>query len=137
MPGSRRIKWSALLGVPVGVVAFYCLSLASAFWWSSPTNMVISEYAVALTLSIAVYVAMVPLAVRRPDLSLLASGTMLLIALGGAIAAPTIPMWVFPLPADFPQLWFHGSSSPLLLCFAFCIGIASALLWRGRSAHVD
>ena len=99
------------LGVPLGLVVFYGLSLASAFWIAPIPNY----YVWGLLLSAATCcLAGLALAVR-PSIALVATGTMLILVIIGFATGSNIYLSVPPFPGALPQLFFHGARSAVVI----------------------
>ena len=110
------------LGIPLGVAAYYVLSLASAFWTArlSPPDIV---WAVLLGILVAVALGLV--VATRVAISAVASVVMLALAVLGFAIGSGMYDWAVPQPADIVTLFFHGGRSPLVLGALAFTGVAS------------
>ena len=104
------------IGVPLGLAAFYGLSLASAFWVgiSSP-----DDYLLSLLISAAVCSLLGFVVAWRAGSAVVASGLMLVLAVVGFVAGSDAYLWVPPYPADLLPLLRVSR----LLCKWFGIGL--------------
>lgn len=118
-----------IIGIPLGVVLFYVLSLSSAFWTAIrfPT-----DYAWAIVLCVVGYGAPWLVALRRPAIAVCASVTMIVLIVWGVIGGSDVYFGIAPIPQDFLSLFFHGGRSPLVLGLATSMGVVGLL---GVLAH--
>lgn len=96
------------VGVALGVAAFYGLSIASAIWVAVITP---TDYLWALAISAVVCCILGLVVAWRAACAVVASGTMLVIAVIGFATGSESYLWVPPFPADLWPLLWHGSRS--------------------------
>lgn len=117
-------KLDFAVGVPLGLVAVYALSLTSAFWVASQTP---TDYIWALGLSAAIPCGLGIIVAQRAGIAIVAAGAMLAVVLIGFITGSDLYVWVAPLPLDLPSLFFHGARAPLVISSMVLIGTAGVV----------
>jgi len=109
------------VGIPIGLVAFYGLSLASAFWVARLAPL---DYLWSLLLTAAICCALGIVVGLRAGSSIVASSAMVILVVMGLILGSNANLFAAPLPADFVQLFLHGARSPLVIGATVLIGAA-------------
>lgn len=110
-----------IIGIPMGLIGFYGLSVASALWVGMQNA---ADYWFSMLVSVAVCSILGFLAVRAAPSAMVASGVMLtLVVFGFAMGSETY-LWVPPFPADMIPVFFHGARSPIVIGPIFLLGIA-------------
>lgn len=100
------------MGLLVGLVAYYLLSLASAFW----TARFDPSYIIwATLLSVLACVVLGFSVAMRLAIPIAASTVMIVLAVAGFLLGSSMYDWAAPLPADFETLLLHGGRSPLVI----------------------
>jgi hypothetical protein len=113
------------VGVVTGVVGFYGLTLASAFWVALLQPI---DQLWAVTLSGAVCLGLGIVTAWRPRAAVVAAAVMTILVVTGFAAGSEDYQWRAPFPTDLIPLLFHGGRSPLVIGPTLLIGAAA--VWR-------
>ena len=117
-------KRDIAVGVPIGLVAFYLLSLTSALWVAQRTP---TDYISALVLSAAISCGLGVVVARRASVAVVAAGVMFIVVVIGLILGSDRYLSVMPLPLDIQSLVFHGARVPLVVASTVLVGTAGTI----------
>lgn len=121
----------AVVGVLVGIAAYYTLSLTSAFWLAG------FEHNGYLTAALFGGIAGLGLGVMigwRPSATLTAAGTILVVGTVGYFLGSDMAVWAPPFPLDLWSLLLHGARTPVMPLVAALLvasGVVSTVTRRG------
>lgn len=111
------------IGVPLGLVFFYGLSLASAFWIA----VVPGYYVWGVLLSAVICGVMGLVFAVRASIALGAAGTMLIVVVVGIATGSETYLSVPPFPGALLPLLFHGSRSAVVIGPLVLVGTAATI----------
>ncbi|GAA4924564.1 hypothetical protein GCM10025777_38220 [Membranihabitans marinus] len=128
----RAGRFDITIGALAGVVAFYLLSLSSAFWAARLDPSYLSW---SVILSVGASVILGIATTRRTTLLAAIATVMIVLVAVGLLLGSAMDDWALPLPFDFGALLQHGGRSPLVIGACVVVGVAS--LTRAISSLVD
>ena len=120
------------IGIPLGLIAFWGLSLASAFWVGPSSSL---DYLWSALLSAAVCCVLGAVVSTRAMGAIVAAGVMLILVVIGLVAGSDSYLVIRPLPFDIRSLVFHGSRTPVVigpLLLVATAGMVRSVLLRRR-----
>lgn len=112
------------IGIPLGLSAFYGLSLASAFWVARITD---TDYVWGILIGAAVCGLLGATIAWRAAYAVAASVTMFVLVLLGTATGSQLYLWVPPFANDVVPLLWHGSRSPVVIGPLVLVGTSAII----------